>query len=129
MGEGVNPTLHFRIIVEGIAVEVAEFKDISLQGGALNRCSNVDFYKNNFFEDDQALKTLDKQHHVSVVNDLAKWHYFVLIMRFIKMRVKIAKIWPITSIDGLQVKICKEQNIARGVWIAKESRESKISKQ
>lgn len=34
MGEFVNPTLYAQVVVEGIAVKVAKFRDVPLQGGA-----------------------------------------------------------------------------------------------
>ena len=34
MGESVDPALHSRVVVEGVAVKVAEFRGVPLQGGA-----------------------------------------------------------------------------------------------
>lgn len=52
MGKGVDSAFHAWVVVEGVAVEVAELKSVPLKGRALKRHSNVGFYKGNPFEDD-----------------------------------------------------------------------------
>lgn len=71
IGEGVDPTLHSRIVVEGIAVEVAEFRGISFQDGVLEGRGDVGFYKGSILEGDQALEMLDKQHYILIINIFA----------------------------------------------------------
>lgn len=92
MGECVDQALYARVVVEGIAVKVAEFRGVPLQGGALKGCGNVGFDKGRFFEGYQALETLDKEHYVPVINVLAHKYYLAFSMCFIEMRVKIAEI-------------------------------------
>lgn len=60
MGEGVDLALYAWVVIEGIAVKVAELKGIPLQDGASKRYDNVGFHKNSSLEGDQALETLDK---------------------------------------------------------------------
>ena len=98
MGEGVDPALYSRVVVEGVAVEVAEFRGVPLQGGASEGRGNVGFYKGSPLEGDQALKTLDKQHHVPVVNILANQHYFALAIGSIKVGVEVAQVGLILSL-------------------------------
>lgn len=85
MGESVDLALYAQVVNEGITVKVAELRGIPLQNGALKRYDNVGFHKNSFLEGDQALETLDKQHHVSIVNVLANRHYFALAIHSIEM--------------------------------------------
>lgn len=69
--EGIDPALHSRVIVKGVAVEIAEFRDVQLQGRALKGCGDVGFHKSSSFEGNQALKTLVEQHHIPMVNVFA----------------------------------------------------------
>lgn len=92
IGKGVDPAFYTRVVVEGVAVEVAEFKSIPLKGRALKRRGNASFHKNSPLKDNQVLGTLDKQHHVLIVNVLTNQYYLAFTMHFIEMRVKIAKI-------------------------------------
>lgn len=68
MEKGINPALHARVVIEGIAVKVAELKDILLHGGVSKRCDDIDFDKDSSLESYKALKMLDKKHYISIVN-------------------------------------------------------------
>ncbi len=92
MGEGVDPAFHAWVIIEGIAVEVAELRDVPLQGGASKGCGNVGFDKDRFLEDYSALKTLDKEHYVPVINAFAHRHYLTFSVRPIEVGVKVAQV-------------------------------------
>lgn len=92
MREDIDPALHSRVIVEGVAVKVDEFRDIPLHDGALKERGDVGFYKGSRLEADQALETLDKQHHVFVVNILANRHYFAFAMGSIEVGVEVAQV-------------------------------------
>ena len=100
MGKGIDPAFHARVVVEGVAVEVAELRGVPLKSGASKGCGNVGFHKGNPFEGDQVLEALDKQYHVPVVNVLANLNYLAFTMRFIEMGVKIAEIRLIPFIGG-----------------------------
>ena len=51
MGECIDPVFHSWVVVEGIAVKVAEFRGIPLKGGALKGCGNVGFDKGRSLKD------------------------------------------------------------------------------
>lgn len=104
MGKRVNLVFHAWVIVEGVAVKVAELRGVSLKNGASKGCGNVGFYKGNPFKGDQDLEMLDKQHYVPVVNVFANWHNLVLTMHSIEMEVEIAKIGLILSISSFWLK-------------------------
>lgn len=71
MREDINPALHARVIIERVAVEVAELRDVPLKGKASERCGHVSFDEGNVSESHKALKTLHKEDDVSVVHVLA----------------------------------------------------------
>lgn len=100
MEKGVNLVLHAQVIVEGIVVKLAKFKDIPLQGAASKGCDDVSFHKDSSFKSHKDLKTLDKEYHVSMVNVFAYRYYLALSMRLIKMWVKIDKIRLIPPFGG-----------------------------
>lgn len=99
MEEGVDPAFHARVVVEGIAIEVAELRGLPLQGGASKGCGNVGLDKGRFLESYQALKTLDKEYYVSVINLFAHRHYLTFPMCPVKIRVKVAQV-------GLILPLC-----------------------
>ena len=90
MGEGVDPAFYAQVVVEGIAVKVSELRSILLQGGALKRCGNVGFDKGRSLEGYQALKMLDKEHYVPIINVFAYRYYLIFPVCPIKVGVKIA---------------------------------------
>ena len=98
MGEGIDPALHSRVVVEDVAIKVAEFKGIPLQSGASEGRGDVGFYKGSSLESDQALETLDKQHYVPVVNVLANGYYFAFAMSSIEVGVEVAQVGLILSL-------------------------------
>lgn len=60
MRKDINLAFHNHIIVENVAVEIAELKSISFWSKTLKKCSNICFYNNSLFEGNQVLETLDK---------------------------------------------------------------------
>lgn len=60
MKECVDPAFYARVVIEGIAIKVAEFKSVLRQGGASKGCGNVSFDKSRSLKDYKALMTLDK---------------------------------------------------------------------
>ncbi len=110
MGEGIDPAFHARVVVEGIAVEVAELRGVPLQGGASKRCGNVGFDKGRSLEGYQALKTLDEEHYVPVINVFAHQYYLTLSMRSIEVGVKVAQVGLVSS-------------LRRGFWQGVSTRE------
>ena len=90
MGECVDPALYPRVVVESVTVKVAELRDVPFQGGASKRRGNISFNKGPSIKDYQALDTLDKKHHVSVIDILAYQYYFAFSMRSIEVGVKVA---------------------------------------
>lgn len=115
--ECVNLAFHAWFVVEGIVIKVAKLKDILFQVRALKRCGNDGLDKSRFFEGHQALKTLDKEHYISLINIFAHSHYLTLFMRLIKMRVKVTKICLIPSFGALQWKVRRWEEFAGRVWI------------
>lgn len=89
MGEGIDPAFHARVVVEGIAVKVAELRCVPLQSRASKKCGNIGFDKSRSLEGYQALKTLDKKHYVPVINIFAHQYYLTLFVCFIEMGVKV----------------------------------------
>lgn len=73
-------------------VKIVEFKDILLLNGVLKRYSNSDFYKSISFKVNQVLEILEKQQRIFVLNVFINQYYFALIIGFIEVKVKIAKI-------------------------------------
>ncbi len=90
MEKGIDLVFHARVVIKGIAVEVAELRGIPLQGGALKGCGNVGFDKGRFLEGYQALKTLDEKHYVPVINVFAHQYYLTLSVHSIEVGVKVA---------------------------------------
>lgn len=60
MGKSIDLTFHARVIMQGVPVEVAEFRRISFQDGAMERCGNVIFHQGRAFEIDQVLNVLSE---------------------------------------------------------------------
>lgn len=88
--KGINPAFHTRVVVEGIMVEIAKLRDVPLQGGALKRCGNISFDKSRSLEGYQALKTLDKEQYVLVINVFTHKYYLTFPMCLIEIRIKVA---------------------------------------
>lgn len=101
MGECIDPTLYARVVVEGIAVKVTEFRNILLQGGVSKGCNDIGFDKGHSLKGYQALEMLNKGHYVLIINFFAYRHYFVFSMLFIEMRVEVAKIRLLPAFGGL----------------------------
>lgn len=85
MGKGVNLAFHAWVIIESIMVKFIMLGRISLQSGALKRSSNVGFYNDSSFKSYQALKMLDKQHYIFIVNVFLYWYYSSFAIYIIKM--------------------------------------------
>ena len=121
MGVCVDPALHARVVVEGIAVKVTEFRGVPFQNRALKRCDNVGFNKSRFLEGYQSLETLDEEHYVLVINVFAHRHYLVFSMCFIEMRFELAEIRLILSFGGLYWQVHRRGEFARRVRIGRGS--------
>lgn len=67
MGEWIDLVFHIRVIVEGIAVEVTEFKSVSLQGRTKEWSGYVGFHQASSSEYDETLYLLDKQNHIPII--------------------------------------------------------------
>lgn len=111
MGEGIDLTFHAQVIIEGIAIEVAELKGIPLQDGASKGCGNVDFDKDRSLEDYQALKALNEEHYVLVINIFVYQYYLTFSVHSIKIGVKVAQIGLVLSLrqdfwQGVSTKEC-----------------------
>lgn len=66
--KNVNLAFYIQIIIEGIGFEIVKLKATSLQSGVLKRYNNIGFYKGSFLQNDQVLKTLDKQYQILIIN-------------------------------------------------------------
>lgn len=85
----VDQTCHGWVVVESIVVKLVEFRGISLQNGPLKGCGNICFDKGRPLKDYQALKTLDKEYYVSVINIFTHRHYLTFSVCPIKVGVKV----------------------------------------
>ena len=56
----VDPAFHAWVIVQGVPVEVAEFRRILFQGRATERCGDVIFHQSSAFENYQVLDALSE---------------------------------------------------------------------
>ncbi len=92
MEEDVDLVFHARVVVEGIAVKVVELRGVPLYGRASKGCCNIGFDKGRFLEGYQALKTLDEEHYISVINVFAHKYYFTFFVRPIEVGVKVAQV-------------------------------------
>ncbi len=92
MGEGVDPAFHAQVVIEGIAVKVAKFRGVPLQDRALKGCSNVGFDKSRSLEGYQALKMLDKEHYIPVINIFIHRHYLTFPVRSIEVGIEVAQV-------------------------------------
>lgn len=101
MGKSVYLTLHTRVVVEGIAIIVTEFRDVSFQGRVSKRCGKFDLNKQSFFEVHKILEIPDKEHYDFIVNVFAYRYYPAFSMESIKMWVEITKICLIPPFDDL----------------------------
>lgn len=65
--EGINLVFYTWVIIQVIAIIVAEFKDIPFQGRVLEKDCNISFEKSGILKSDKALKTLHKKHNILIV--------------------------------------------------------------
>lgn len=89
MEECINLVFHAWVVIKCVAIEVAELKGIPLQGGALKRCGNVGLDKGSASKDDEALKTLYKEHNIPIIHVSIYQNYFIFSVYPIKVRIKI----------------------------------------
>lgn len=67
MGEGINPAFYARVIIEHVAVEVAELKGVPFESRALERFDYIGFDEGSASEGHKALKTLYEEDNVFVI--------------------------------------------------------------
>lgn len=87
--------------MEGIAVKVTEFRDISLQDEVSKEYNNIGFDKGLSLKSHQALEILKKEHYVLVINFFTYRYYLIFSINFIKMWVEIVKICLLPAFGGL----------------------------
>lgn len=68
MGESINPAFYTRVVIERVAVKVAELRGILFEGRVLKGCGNVGLDQDSASEGHEALKTLHKEDDVPVVH-------------------------------------------------------------
>lgn len=100
IGESINPAFPTWVVIERIAVEVAEFKDVQLEGGILEKCSNIGFHEGNASESDEALKTLYKKYDVLIVYVFSYQNHLTLVVCPIELGVEVAQV-------GLVLSLCQ----------------------
>ena len=98
MGEGVNLAFYAWVVIEGIAIEVTELKGIPLMSGVSIECGKVGFNKGRSLEDYQALKMLDNEHYVLVINFFAHKYYLIFLVHPIKVGVEVAQVGLISPL-------------------------------
>ncbi len=67
MGEGINPALYARVVIERVVIEVAELRGVSLESGALEEYGDVGFDKGSVLEGHEALKTLHEEDDIPIL--------------------------------------------------------------
>lgn len=92
MREGVDLAFHAQVVVEGIAVEVAELRGVPFQGGTSEWCSNVGFHEGGILKCDKALKMLYKEHDISIIDVFSYQNYLAFSVCPIEVGVEIAQI-------------------------------------
>lgn len=92
MGEGINPTLHTWVVIKHVTVDVAEPRDILVEGGASEKGGNVGLDKGSALESPEALKMLYKEDNVTIIHVFSYRHYLTFSVCPIEMGVKIAQV-------------------------------------
>lgn len=100
IGESINLALHAWVVIECVAVKVAELRDVPLQDGALEGCNNIGIDEGNVLESDKALKTLYKKHDVPIIYVSSYQHYLTFFVCPMEVEVKVAQVGLIPSFCG-----------------------------
>lgn len=92
MEEGINLAFHAQVVIKRVAVKVSELRDVSLEGGASERCDNVGFDKSSASKSHKALKTLHEDDHVPVIHVFSYQHYLTFSVYPNEVGVKVAQV-------------------------------------
>lgn len=111
----VNLAFYAQVVDEGITIEVAKLKGVSLQSKAPKRCGDDGFDNDNFLQSYKALEILDKEYYVPVINVFIYRHYLAFFMRSIEMQVEIIEICLILPFYSFWLKVRQKGNFARCV--------------
>ena len=68
MRKSFNLAFYIWVILEQIAVKVAEFRVVLLEDGAFEWHNDVGFYKDTALENNKTLKMLNKEHDISIIH-------------------------------------------------------------
>lgn len=93
----VDPALHAQVVVEGVAVEIAELRGVPFQGKATEWSGYVGFHQASPSEYDETLYLLDEQDHIPIVYFFSYRYNLPISVCSIKVWVKISKLGLILS--------------------------------
>lgn len=92
MGEGINSALHAWVVIERVAVKVAELRVVPLEGGVSEKCGNIGLDECSTLKSHEALKTLHKEDDIPIVHVFSYRHYRTFSVCSIKVGVEVAQV-------------------------------------
>ena len=90
MGKSINPVFHAWVVIEHVAVKIAELRGVPLEGEGSEGSDDVGLDEGSDSESDEVLKTLYEKHDVPIVYIFFYQYYLTLSMCAIKVGVEVS---------------------------------------